>query len=69
MIWSNQFLDFVFVFGYNGPLEPCFDLDFDELEDTHTCSNAYAMQKGFNIRINDIWWSKEDKSLIAKWNR
>jgi hypothetical protein len=35
---------------YIGPLEPFFDLDFNELEDTHTCSNAYAMQKGFSIR-------------------
>jgi hypothetical protein len=49
----------------NGPMNPCLNMKFDELEDGHACYNPYARQDGFSIRQNHSRLSKEDKSLIG----
>lgn len=33
--------------SYNGPLEPCLGLEFEEVEDARICYNAYARKKRF----------------------
>ena len=38
--------------SFNGPKEPRYDMEFDELEDAHACYNAYAKWNGFRIRIS-----------------
>lgn len=50
--------------SYNGPLEPCIGMEFDELEDAGACYNAYARRTGFSIRKNHARRSKEDGSLV-----
>uniref|UniRef100_A0A7N2R804 CCHC-type domain-containing protein n=1 Tax=Quercus lobata TaxID=97700 RepID=A0A7N2R804_QUELO len=52
-------------FASKWPLEPCLDMVFNDLEDAHACYKAYARRKGFSIRINHKWSSKEDKSLVG----
>jgi hypothetical protein len=49
---------------FNGHVEPCLGMEFDELEDAHACYNAYARRTGFSIRKSHSRLSK-DKSLIA----
>jgi hypothetical protein len=51
--------------SYNGPLEPCLGLEFDEVEDARICYNAYARKNGFSIRKNHTRLSKGDKLLIG----
>ncbi|XP_059461898.1 protein FAR1-RELATED SEQUENCE 5-like [Corylus avellana] len=50
--------------SYNGPKEPCLDMEFDELEDAHACYNAYARRNGFSIRTSHSRLAK-DKSVIG----
>ncbi|OMO89454.1 hypothetical protein COLO4_19755 [Corchorus olitorius] len=51
---------------YSGPLEPCQGMEFEELEDAHTCYNSYARRHGFGIRKNHTRLSqKDDRSLIG----
>jgi len=50
--------------SYNGPLEPCLSLEFDEVEDAHICYNAYARKKGFSIRKNHTRLLKGDDKLL-----
>jgi hypothetical protein len=52
--------------SYNGPLEPCLGLEFDEGEDTHICYNAYARKKGFSIRKNHTQLLKGDDKLLIE---
>jgi hypothetical protein len=49
--------------SYNDPMEPCFSIEFDELEDVHTCYNVYARQNGFSIQKSHYRLSK-DMSII-----
>jgi hypothetical protein len=50
--------------SYNGPLEPCLGLEFDEVEDARICYNAYASEKDFSIRKNHTQLSKGDNKLL-----
>jgi hypothetical protein len=48
--------------SFNGPKEPCLDMEFDELKDARACYNAYARRNGFSIRISHSRLDK-DKSI------
>ena len=52
-------------FASKWPLEPCLDMVFNDSKDAQACYNAYARRKGFSIRINHKWLSKEDKSMVG----
>ena len=43
----------------NGLVEPCIGMEFDELEDAHSCYNAYARRVGFSIRKSHTRLSKD----------
>jgi hypothetical protein len=52
--------------SYNGHLEPCLGLEFDEVEDARICYNAYARKKSFSIRKNHTRLSKGDDKLLIE---
>ncbi|KAG7963945.1 hypothetical protein I3843_09G143900 [Carya illinoinensis] len=46
-------------------VEPYVGLQFDDLEDAHTCYKVFSRRTGFSIRTNHTRLSKEDRSLIG----
>ncbi|KAG6716510.1 hypothetical protein I3842_04G053000 [Carya illinoinensis] len=51
--------------GSSSYVEPYVGLQFDDVEDAHTCYKAFSRRTGFSIRTNHTRLAKEDRSLIG----